>query len=127
MAILGDGSIFLGGSFSNYDFESLDDLYRKKYFLGGLYLRTFPASFYFQRLKPDGELVTDLRFDRFVHLPNGETHLSLAGQALNGFSLESSTNLHDWSQVATNAMPNSGLVFRDASSTNASQRFYRVR
>jgi len=125
--VLADGTIFLGGTFNGRDFEALSDLYRHPDWLGG-YPRTFSTpAYFFQRIKPDGGLVNDLRFDGIKHLPDGQTHLSLAGQFGSGFSVEAASNLRDWLMVGTNSSPNTGLAFRDLTSTNSNQRFYRIR
>ena len=40
--------------------------------------------------------------------------------------VESSTNLHDWTPVITNALVNGTNLFRDSNWTSYPQRFYRV-
>ncbi|HYG36792.1 MAG TPA: immunoglobulin domain-containing protein, partial [Clostridia bacterium] len=60
---------------------------------------------------------------------NGIFHLTLEGTASHTYEIQSSSNLVNWSVLATIVNTNSSGVFqfRDPTATNATQRFYRTR
>ncbi len=120
------GEIFIGGTFDQMDDEQIS-LARQNPVFGVAFVSRNPGAYFWLRLRSDGAIVNDLRFDRLVRLDNGVVQLSLSGQAAGGFVLERSEDLRNWKPTATNAAPNSGLVFRDLGSTNAPRQFYRVR
>lgn len=58
---------------------------------------------------------------------NNSTLLRISAQAVRVFSVESSTNLVSWTNIAVLTNYTGSLDFTDASSDNAGRRFYRAR
>jgi uncharacterized repeat protein (TIGR01451 family) len=66
------------------------------------------------------------RFDDVV-LTNGQLQATLSGEPGLTYIVEGSTNLLDWTPVATNTLPGSGTAkFNDTGASAFGQRFYRA-
>jgi hypothetical protein len=66
------------------------------------------------------------RFDDVV-VTNGQVQATLIGEPGQTYVVEGSTNLLDWTPVATNTLPGSGTAkFNDAGAPAFGQRFYRA-
>jgi uncharacterized repeat protein (TIGR03806 family) len=61
-----------------------------------------------------------------VALTNGTVHLVFAGVAGKTYRVQGSTNLVDWTALATNLAPAGVFEFTDSSATNYPYRFYRT-
>jgi len=57
----------------------------------------------------------------------GQFNLNLVGELGRTVLLEASTNLVNWTALATNLLGESPCCFSDAGSTNFPARFYRAR
>jgi len=69
--------------------------------------------------------VDPLRFTS-VSFTNGASHLFFAGAAGKTYLLQASTNLVDWTAIATNVAPAGVFEITDPSATNYPYRFYRA-
>jgi len=59
-------------------------------------------------------------------LPNGQFQLLLSGMIGTNYTLEASTNLLNWTPVATFTMSNNPALITDPDATNFAERFYRA-
>ncbi len=81
---------------------------------------------YVARLGTNGNLVEDVHFLPVAPLPNGEVHLALRGQRDGPYVLQASSDLIQWTTVATNDRPAVPIGFIDRDAGRFPQRFYRV-
>jgi hypothetical protein len=62
-----------------------------------------------------------------IRLGGGQMQLQLSGMAGSNYIIHASTNLADWTPIATNLIPAAGIVtVTDSAATNYSRRFYRA-
>ena len=90
-----------------------------------LFTFQFPFELPDHCLKPSGELVSDLHFDKLARLPDGQVHGALRGQFGGGFVIQASSDFVNWLTVTTNATPNSRLNFIDSQGSAFTERFYQ--
>ena len=62
-----------------------------------------------------------------LRLNNGQFQFTIVGITGQTYTTESSTNLRDWTAIATNVAPSNAFNVTDSNATNGPQRFYRAR
>jgi uncharacterized delta-60 repeat protein len=123
IALQPSGEIFVAGTIRGFDDEDIA-LGRVNPIFGVPDLHRRADEYFWLRLEPGGARVNDLHFERLVRFQDGMIDLSVRGQAPNSFILQRTSSFAAWFTRATNALPNTGLLFRDSSAT--ARMFYRV-
>ncbi|MGH7951125.1 MAG: LamG domain-containing protein [Limisphaerales bacterium] len=107
-----------GRKFTDYMLGSLDDILVFNRALSGSEI----SAIYFAG---DAGLVRAPEFDGIASV-GGQLQLNLRGQTGKSFTLYSSTNLMNWTDLGTFANPTGAFQYNNSIDSNAPEKFYRV-